>query len=390
MTGGSPSSAGPDHTEGRDPDGPSITTLGSWKATDVTAGQVERALSGLRRHEQRAAVRASVVTLVAVVTDQREADAALGIVHDLRTRHPSRTIVLVVGPHRVRGPEGGRLSGRRDTVSGRIPSGRDAVVEVHAVNSGGRTFTFEDVVLTIRGQGRHHLNSVVEPFALPDVPMVAWLPSRLPSVGDPLLAAANMVVVDSRAVSAGEEAAESSDEDSLRSAGAVLSTSAVLAKRIPVADLSWVRLAPWRRLLAGLFEGVVTRPFVAGVERVVVTGNPGPRLLLGGWLLERLGLAPAQIRLEPAAHVTLQVEARDGSRYGRFCVERPGEERILNATVDIDGGLSLAQMVTMRRHWPALALAAALTQLGHDPGYEEALSGARTLLAARDEARCAS
>ena len=37
----------------------------SWEADDVTVGQVEAALSELRRHEQRAAVRTSVLTLVA-------------------------------------------------------------------------------------------------------------------------------------------------------------------------------------------------------------------------------------------------------------------------------------------------------------------------------------
>ncbi len=381
MTAGSPPDAGPSGT-----DAPSISVLGSWQATDVTAGQVERALSSLRRHERRAAVRASVVTLVVVVADQAEADAALGVVHDLGTRHPSRTIVLVVGHHRVRGPEGGRASGRRDAATGRVKSGRDAVVTVRAVESGGRIFTFEDVVLTVRAQGRHHLDSVVEPFTLPDVPMVVWLPSRLPSPGDPLMAAANVVVVDSRAVPAGPDAG-SAGSDELAVADAVLSASAVLARRIPVADLSWARLEPWRRLLAGMFEGPATRDFVRGVERAVVTGNPGPRLLLGGWLLQRLALLPQQVRLEPADHVTMRIDARVDGRSASFSVERPREERILVARTDVHGGMRVAQKVTMRRRWPALALATALTQVGHDRSYEEALAGARALrVAARGAA----
>src|SRR2546421_6925749 len=73
-----------------------VTTIGSWEAENVTVGQVEAALSDLRRHERRAAVRTSVLTLVAVVTDDAAADAALDVVYDLGARHPSRTIVLVL------------------------------------------------------------------------------------------------------------------------------------------------------------------------------------------------------------------------------------------------------------------------------------------------------
>ncbi|MGH3849380.1 MAG: OpcA/G6PD domain-containing protein, partial [Pseudonocardiaceae bacterium] len=117
------------------------------------------------------------------------------------------------------------------------------------------------------------------------------------------------------------------------------------------------------------------------VRQVVVTGNPGPRLLLGGWLLERLNLSPAQVVLEPAEHVTMGVEAWAGGRQGRFRVERTGEERTLGTSVDIDSGFSVQQSVAMRKQWPALALAGALTQLGHDTTYEQAVRGARTLLA---------
>ena len=43
-----------------------FTTLGTWQADSVTVGQVDAALSDLRRHEERAAVRTSVLTLVVV------------------------------------------------------------------------------------------------------------------------------------------------------------------------------------------------------------------------------------------------------------------------------------------------------------------------------------
>ncbi len=330
---------------------PAITTLGSWESDNVTLAQVERELSNLRRHEQKAAVRTSVLTLVAVVGSDAEADGARQIISDLGARHPSRTLIIVALPD-----EPG------------VPSGTDAAVWVHAIEREGRAVCFEEVILRVRGTARHHLDSVVEPFALPDVPLVVWLPAGLPAPGDPLMQAANRVVVDSRAVA--------------EAGGDVLARSTTLSKRLPVADLSWMRLEQWRSMLTGLFEGGLYRPFLDAVDRVEVSGNHGPRYLLGGWLLRRLRLPPARVVLQPADHVSVVVHAVSDGRAGTFSVDRRGEAREIHSCVDIEGGPRVEQTVTMRQQWPSLALAAALTRVGHDEAYEEALAGARELRAA--------
>ncbi len=323
------------------------TTIGSWESDNVTIGQVERALSELRRHEQRAAVRTSVLTLVTVVNSDAEAEAARQIIHDLGVRHPSRTLVIVT----VDEPD--------------APNSTDASVWVHAIEREGRAVCFEEVVLRVRGRARHHLDSVVEPFALPDVPMVVWLPAGLPGPGDPLMQAADRVVVDSRAVA--------------EKGGDILSRSLTLAKRLPVADLSWMRLEQWRSMLAGLFEGAHYRPFLRAVDRVEVHGNFGPRHLLGGWLLRRLQLPVTRVELGPADHVSVVIHAMADGRVGRFKVCRPGAEREIRSCVDIEDGPCVEQTVRMRHLWPSLALASALTRVGHDEIYEEALAGAREL-----------
>jgi glucose-6-phosphate dehydrogenase assembly protein OpcA len=331
--------------------GPDWTTLGSWEAENVSIGHVERALSDLRRHEQRAAVRASVLTLVAVTHSQAEADLVRGIIRDLGARHPSRTLVVVLEKG-----EPGQVEG----------TGVDASVWVRANEHDGRTLCFEEVQLLVRGPARFHLDSIVGPFALPDVPLVVWLPASLPSPGDPLLDVADRLVVDSRAADEG--------------GGDVLARAAVLARRLPVTDLSWIRMAPWRSLLAGLFEGSVNRPFLAGVDRVEVSGNRGPRQLLGGWLLRRLSLTPPRVHLKPAAHVSVCIDAVDPhGRRGSFCVMRAGAERVISSSVAIEDGPHLEQLLQMQEGWPALALAGALTNVGHDEPYEEALAGAREL-----------
>jgi len=341
------------------------TTIGSWEADDVTVGQVESALSDLRRHEERAAVRTSVLTLVAVVDDRAKADAALEVVAGLGARHPSRTLVLVVGD------EGDAVDRR--------PGSIDAAVSVHVVERQGTAICYEDVVLTVRGRARHHLDSVVDPFTLPDLPVVVWMPCRLPALGDPLLDAADRLVVDSRAVPEG---------------GDVLSRISVLTRRCSVTDLSWTRLAPWRSLLAGLFEGAVNRPFLSGVQDVHVEGNRGPRHLLGGWLMRSLDLPRAAVTVTPAEHVRIRISAVADGHRGEFVVERtglrgpnadgtpsapPGSALTIGSCIDIDGGPCVRQTVVVGRQWPAQSLAGALTRPGDDPTYVRALSGALEL-----------
>jgi len=326
----------------------SVGSIGCWEADDVTVADVEAALSDLRRHEQRAAVRTSVLTLVAVVDHQAQADAAREVVADLGARHPSRTIVLVVG----------------DDDDGDGKAGLDASASVHVVERQGTAICYEDVVLRVRGRVRHHLDSVVESFTLPDLPVALWMPSRLPSPGDPLLMAADRLVVDSRAVP---------------EAGDVLARISVLGRRLSVTDLSWIRLAPWRSLLAGLFEGGVNRPFLSGVRDVQVSGNHGPRHLLGGWLMRSLDLPRSAVSLAPAEHASIRLSAVIDGRTGEFVVERPGSERSIESCIDIDGGACVRQTLRMRRQWPALSLASALTRVGDDVTYRMALSGALEL-----------
>ena len=337
-----------------------VTTIGTWEGDHVSVAQVEAALSDLRRHEQRAAVRTSVTTLVAVVGDDAAAQAALDVVYDLGGRHPSRTIVLIVDE--ADDPE--------------AAPGLDATASVHALEHSGRAVCFEHVVLRVRGRARDHLDSVVGPFALPDLPLVVWLPARLPHPGNPLLAVADRIVVDSRAVAGagpGQHGGENHD---------VLPRIQALARRLPVTDLSWTRLGPWRSLLAGLFEGPVYSPFLREIDRLEVSGNYGPRYLLGGWVMRRLNVPAARVEVAAADHVSITITAVHRNRTGVFRVERTGAARVITSSIEIDGGPSVRQTVQMRSRWPGLALAGALTRMGKEEVYCEALQGALELRAA--------
>ena len=77
--------------------------------------------------------------------------------------------------------------------------------------------------------------------------------------------------------------------------------------------------------------------------------------------------------------MSVVIHAVSGGRKGTFTVARHGAAREIQSCVDIEDGPQLEQTVTMRQQWPSLALASALTRVGHDEIYEEALAGAREL-----------
>lgn len=327
-----------------------VRLLDRWVGEDVSAAEVMAAMTRLRHRHRAAAVQTNVVTLV-VVAGSNGLDLASGIVDDLGNQHPSRTLLITLADG-----EGPALSAEVMLKVGRRHSG---------------PVCFDEVRLTVRGRARFHLDSVVEPFSLADLPVVVWLPDDLPSPGDPLLCMVDRVVVDSRAVSQDRP-------DTLR-------RIAALGRRLPVADLSWYRLQSWRWMLSGLFEGVGNRAFLGGVEELWVSGNYGPRTLLAGWVASRLALAPSQVHLETARHVTIRLEATSRDRRATFVVSRPSDLRCLESTIEIDDGPSLRQVVPMRHRWPALALASALTAVGPDQAYVEALEAGTSLVQPRGE-----
>ena len=318
-----------------------LTTLGEWHGEATSVSAVEAAIADLRRQESKAAVRTAVLTLVAVV-EQGDCEAARDLVLELGMRHPSHAVLLVTGD----------------------ATGAPAInadVRVHLLEGEEqRALCFEDVVLSVQGPAVDHIDSIIEPFVLPDLPCVAWFPYRLPNLSDSALGAADRVILDSRLLDDPRHYAD----------------VAALARHFPLADLSWVRLEPWRELLAGLFEGATFRPFVHQVRSVTVKGKPGPRRLLAGWLASRLGLNRSQVHLEDAAHVTMEVHAEVDGHGGHFVVSRPTDERIIEATAAIDGGPSHSRTLRMRDRSPARVLGQALARLHHDDVYDEALAAA--------------
>jgi glucose-6-phosphate dehydrogenase assembly protein OpcA len=303
-----------------------VDTLNSWSATDVRLRDVLSALGSLRHATPLSSTRTSVLTLVVVATRRGPSERAVTALHELGGRHPARSIVVL--PH-----------------SGSEESGIDAEVRLMGSRTDGRSVWFEDLELTVRGPAAEHLDSLIEPFTLPDLPVVCWYVDGLPRPEDPLVGSADVIMVDARELGEVE----------------CFATVESLCRHRPVVDLSWVRLQPWRELLARLFDGHEFRPFVAGVREARVLGKTGPRHLLGGWLADRLGLAPSQIDLKEHEHAGLCLHARHDGRKGVFEVARRGDERVVVASARIEGGPSFETPLVLPEATPAWGLAEALS-----------------------------
>lgn len=304
-------------------------------------GEVVDALDGLRRTAQATATRTSVVNLVVVAPDEARATRAASAVHRLAGRHPGRTIIVVCRPGNA--------------------ACLDADVLLHAAEAGGRLVWSEDVRLWVSGPLGQHLDSLIEPLTLPDLPVVVWFSGAPPGPAEPLLAAADAVVVDTK------EPVE-----------AHLTAVATLDARHVVLDLAWVRLRPWRTVLAGLFDTPALRLFLGRVYRAEVRGKPGARLLLGGWLVSRLGLSPAAVVLSSARHAGMVLHAALDGRAAVVTVQRVEGDRAVRASAEIDGRVVAEDRLALADDSMAWSLAEALTHLQRDDTHAQAV---RTALA---------
>ena len=101
----------------------------------------------------------------------------------------------------------------------------------------------------------------------------------------------------------------------------------------PAIDLAWVRLHPWRRLLADAFAAHELSPMVRGVERADIVGGVPWSALVGGWLTSRLDLAPANVRLVAGDRRAVHLWAQLPGRRAEVSAAVVGDHRVRVATV---------------------------------------------------------
>jgi glucose-6-phosphate dehydrogenase assembly protein OpcA len=204
------------------------------------------------------------------------------------------------------------------------------------------------------------LRSFVRGLARGDLPLVLWRPAGLPPAGDESLGWVEHLVVDSRSV-------------------ARLPALVEITGQLPVTDLAWLDLAPWRRLVAGLFDGPDFSPFLDGVRHVRVQGDEGRRRLLAGWLLGRLQVPPTAVEVLASEHASIEVTAEHNGRRAHFSVAWSAESALIDARAMVGGGPSQVQRWRPGGSTTASLLGRALARLDRDPIYVEAVTAAITL-----------
>lgn len=398
-----------------------------WEERDTSVRAVAAHLASLwdgasaGEHEEGTVVtekgvshaRASVLNLIVTVVDGEAADRVVRTLMGLGVRHPSRAIILVPEPDGA----GPKLDARISAHCNETSSGADRVC-------------YEEVVLTVRGEAAEHLNGIVAPLLIHDLPTHVWWPGDPPfhdPVFDQLVDVADRIVVDS------------ADFGDLL---AGLRRLANLRRRSGVGDLSWERLAWWQELTAQFFDAPRFRRYLPNLSRLLIRyavppatpsrerpvdadevapGTPAPiiqALLYAGWIATRLGWrrhatldalrdGACRLRLEgrhEMVELHLEPVPTDEVRAGdlisvrlRSLGETGAAEFIIDRQADwgtvatnADGMTALLRRVAMTSPREHELLSAQLAIDSADPVYEFALRAAAILLNASLQADAAA
>jgi glucose-6-phosphate dehydrogenase assembly protein OpcA len=229
--------------------------------------------------EAHVAARTSVLNLVVVARRPEIGTRAAATISQLTGRHPSRTTILLLGD-----PDG--------------PSWLDAQIQAYCVvpRPDAAETCAELIYLTAGGEAGHHIDSLVAPLLIHDLPVTVWSP------GEPALQTAWARTVT--------DMADRLVVDGSGWAGNGLSRLAQLAEvassRLAVFDFALARQARWREAIAATYDVPEFTAFVHSIRRISVTygthdelGEPeGTNLVKPvyhvAWLASRLGMHVVQ------------------------------------------------------------------------------------------------
>jgi glucose-6-phosphate dehydrogenase assembly protein OpcA len=366
------------------------THVGSISELEHELMRLRRAATAHAKEQGRIVARASVLNLVVYAEREIHAARAAASTGRLAQRHPSRAIVIL---------------------GDRARSGVDVTVQLHCHvprEDERSEVYYEQIFARVRGDADERVASVVIPLLVPDLPTFLWWTGTPPADArrfDDLLALADRLIVDS--------ADFARPDKTLKTLSDLARTHA--DRRFGVTDLNWTRLTPWRELLAAFFDVEAWRPCLDAIVGVRVGFgvdmdgrdiHPSQALLLIGWLASRLGwraveaLAPSEagglfftmvdaeerpvlMRVRPrfergldagdVSGVRIQAQ-RDGDLY-EFVLKRDPDPRHVTATVLVNGEQRSRRVLPLPDPGIEELLREALSIVGSDRVYEDALRG---------------
>jgi len=326
----------------------------------VDVAQIERQLRALWQRGGETISRACLFNFVVWCGSETDAERATAVISELTGRHPCRAIVLVAEPERA----DSRLT---------------ASLKAHCrlADGGRKQVCCEQITLGAAAAAVSQLAPTVLSLLEGDLPTVLWWRGNFLeqlSAFERMRAVADRVLFDTSAWPQAHRQLQRLHQ-TIREPPPPL-----------YADLSWTRLALWRKLIADCFDEPPFRAMLAQVERVVVRhgGGPGARvraLLYAGWLAARLGWtadgARDRVRVEPcegddvAAIGIESVELRAGD--ASALVRKDLGESVAQAVVSMPQMCSLPRRQAFAPMTETALLSQQLDQVAPHTAYERAL-----------------
>lgn len=340
--------------------------------------------------------RTSVLNLIVTVRDEAASNRILETLLSLGARHPSRAIILQADENAQGEPLDARI--RTHCRNGESHPGR---------------ICFEQLALTVRGEAARHLDGIVAPLVIHDLPTDVWWPND-PPFDDPVF---------DQLVEMGDRLVVNSTHFSDLSGG--LKRLAAMRRRAGVGDIAWERLSPWMELTAQFFDAPRFRRYLPNLSRLRIKyavpetddgHHPSPEaeaLLYAGWIATRLawrrarpkeppapggmgmilegryemvdiGIEPVPTRDNPPGELlSVRLRAFGEAGSAEFIVDRPASEATV--VTNADGMTALLRRIPLSAESEAEVLRRQLVQDQRDLLYEDALRAAGILLAAARE-----
>ncbi len=239
-------------------------------------------------------ISASTLNFIVFIDDRDHRDWVVERALKIADKHPSRLLLL-------------DATAEHD----------DAFVVTASTEEGGSMVLTERVEIPVGKLEPARMGSLVMALTRPDVPSVLWWTAPHvttdPRFG-PLADVVSNVLVDS----------SGTVRDGITLVG--LERFWERHNRTCLVDLAWMRLSPWRDMIAGSFDGPNIRKELFSLRRLrVVSGTDAEAYYIAGWLASRLGWQVAGPR---------KFTDRNGLPVD-FVVERSGEMRRVT-TVELD------------------------------------------------------
>lgn len=341
-------------------------------------------------------MRANTLNLVAAAPSLDIAEMILTTVSQLRDFLPSRTIIVINDPTLTR------------------PKTWHVDLQINETSTGDDTpgILFETITFWTDQSSAGALSSVVSPLLIAELPTFLWWPSGEfidNAIFEDLALISDRLVFDSARL--GNDAHAVADYRTL-----------IDDEDDPlVGDFTWLRLAPWRQLVAQFFDSVDTRKSLDNIQSVSIAYAQERRdrgsgfaaaLLICGWLGSRLGWEVIE-PLEPRKaggwtafmaatddtgrareiDIRLTPDATPGAKFslrsleiltnhdsaGKFIIQRNDQDDLITSS-ETSYSPFVSRMVYSRRHSTVEMLGEELQRFGPDRIFEDAIRLATRLL----------